>query len=63
MVHITHVLFDMDGLLLDTESIYTQVTTEILKPFNQTFPISLKVQMMGKKEQDVNTTNPRLPNC
>ncbi|KAI8852497.1 HAD-like domain-containing protein [Chytridium lagenaria] len=49
---ISHVLFDMDGLLLDTERIYTQVTQTILDPYGKTFTWELKSQMMGLKETD-----------
>ncbi|GAA0173309.1 phosphatase [Lithospermum erythrorhizon] len=46
---ITHVIFDMDGLLLDTENFYTQVQEIILARYNKTFDWSLKAKMMGKK--------------
>ena len=46
------VLFDMDGLLLDTESVYTEVTQEIIGRFGYTFDWSLKQEMMGQKEED-----------
>ncbi|KAJ2497467.1 Pseudouridine-5'-phosphatase [Coemansia sp. RSA 1972] len=38
----------MDGLLLDTETIYSQVTNKILEPYNKTFPIETKLKMMGR---------------
>ncbi|KAJ2797242.1 hypothetical protein H4S07_006000 [Coemansia furcata] len=41
-------IFDMDGLLLDTETIYTEVTNKILEPFGKTFPIETKIKMMGR---------------
>ena len=50
---ITHCIFDMDGTLLDTESVYTEVTTNIIKRFGiERFEWSLKSQMMGKKAED-----------
>jgi len=49
---ITHVIFDMDGTLLDTESIYTEVTQAILDPYGKTFTWEVKSQMMGQKAPD-----------
>ncbi|KAL9376833.1 hypothetical protein Peur_030953 [Populus x canadensis] len=46
---ITHVIFDMDGLLLDTEKFYTEVQEIILARYNKAFDWSLKAKMMGKK--------------
>ncbi|KAM7477015.1 hypothetical protein LguiB_024258 [Lonicera macranthoides] len=46
---ITHIIFDMDGLLLDTEKFYTEVQENILARYNKTFDWSLKAKMMGKK--------------
>lgn len=46
---ITHVVFDMDGLLLDTEKFYTQVQEIILARYNKTFEWPLKAKMMGMK--------------
>ncbi|KAF3962486.1 hypothetical protein ACB098_01G347900 [Castanea mollissima] len=46
---ITHVIFDMDGLLLDTEKYYTEVQEIILARYNKPFDWSLKAKMMGMK--------------
>ncbi|KAJ1812296.1 Pseudouridine-5'-phosphatase [Coemansia sp. RSA 2599] len=41
-------IFDMDGLLLDTEVIYSAVTNKILEPYGKTFPLETKLKMMGR---------------
>ncbi|KAI3658228.1 hypothetical protein MP638_006359 [Amoeboaphelidium occidentale] len=46
-------IFDMDGLLLDTEKIYTRVTEDILREHGlKEYPFSLKQKMMGLKEME-----------
>jgi len=42
------VIFDMDGLLLDTEPFYTQVTQEIVGRYGKTFDWSVKAHMVGR---------------
>ena len=43
MQDITHCLFDMDGLLLNTEDLYTLAQQEVLEPYGKKFPWDLKV--------------------
>ncbi|KII92559.1 hypothetical protein PLICRDRAFT_50923 [Plicaturopsis crispa FD-325 SS-3] len=47
---IEYVIFDMDGLLLDSEKIYTQVTNEILAPYGVEMTWDIKSGCMGKPE-------------
>ncbi|KAK9901907.1 hypothetical protein M0R45_001864 [Rubus argutus] len=49
---ITHVIFDLDGLLLDTEKFYTEVGKIILARYNKTFDWAVKAKMLGKKAID-----------
>lgn len=49
---ITHIIYDMDGLLLDTEPFYTQVTQTIVGEYGKVFDWSIKSQMIGKKSSD-----------
>ena len=46
----SHVIFDLDGVLLDTEKLYTEATQTVVGEFGKTFDWSLKSQMMGRHE-------------
>ena len=48
--NISHILFDVDGLLLDTEIIYTEVTQQIVAEYGKTFDWSIKANMIGRAE-------------
>ncbi len=43
-----HVLFDMDGVLLDTERLYTQATQSIVGRYGKIFGPDLKRETMGR---------------
>jgi len=49
---ITRLIYDLDGLLLDTEPMYTEATAQILERFGKKFNWSIKSRMMGKKAID-----------
>jgi hypothetical protein len=44
---IRYILFDCDGLILDTERVYSEATQHILDRYGKTFEWSLKAKMMG----------------
>lgn len=46
----SHVIFDLDGVLLDTEKLYTQSTQAVVGEYGKTFDWALKSQMMGRHE-------------
>jgi pseudouridine-5'-monophosphatase len=49
---ITHVLYDLDGLLLDTEIFYTTVNQIIARRYGKVFDWSIKSKMIGLRAED-----------
>ena len=55
-------LFDMDGLLIDSEDIYTTITDTILKEYGKpNLPWSIKAQLQGRPGPEVNLTKELSP--
>ncbi|KAF8070453.1 HAD-like domain-containing protein [Lyophyllum atratum] len=48
---IEYVLFDMDGLMIDSEKVYTDVTNEILGQYGKKMTWDIKAGLMGKPER------------
>ncbi|MGR3914245.1 MAG: HAD-IA family hydrolase [Gammaproteobacteria bacterium] len=49
---VTHVLFDVDGLLLDTEPVYTEATRAVIARFGKIFDWGIKGNMIGLPARD-----------
>ena len=47
---ITHCLFDMDGLLLNTEDLYTLAQQEVLAPYGKKLTWELKVSFSHQSD-------------
>jgi pseudouridine-5'-monophosphatase len=47
----THVLFDLDGVLLDTERLYTEATQAVVGRFGKTYTWEIKRDAMGRAPQ------------
>jgi pseudouridine-5'-monophosphatase len=45
---IAAVIFDMDGVLLDTERLYSEATSQVLAPFGKSLDWQTKSRMMGR---------------
>ncbi|KAF8490317.1 HAD-like protein [Russula emetica] len=48
---IEYVVFDMDGLMIDSERVYTEVTNDILAPYGVKMTWEIKSGLMGKPER------------
>lgn len=47
--NVTHCIFDMDGLLLDTESLYTLAYNRVIQEYGKTYGWEHKAKIMGFK--------------
>ena len=50
---VTHVLFDVDGLILDTGSLLTKATNGIFSEFGKELAMEQRVELMGKRREDM----------
>ncbi|XGW09389.1 hypothetical protein V3C99_011581 [Haemonchus contortus] len=51
-MNVTHVIFDFDGLLVDTEGCYTIANQTMLRKFGREYTPELNAKMMGRKEEE-----------
>ncbi|XP_044750800.1 probable pseudouridine-5'-phosphatase [Coccinella septempunctata] len=49
---VTHVIFDMDGLLIESESIYNKILSEIAASFGKVYDLQLKLRILGTPEPE-----------
>jgi HAD superfamily hydrolase (TIGR01509 family) len=49
---ITHLIYDMDGLLLDTESLHERVNSEVAQRYGKTFNQAAKMAIAGRPTLD-----------
>lgn len=61
---VTHCIFDMDGLLLDTEHIYENSVRDICRSFGKDYPLDVRMEVMGtqaEKSAEIVITHMSLP--
>lgn len=49
---ITHLIYDFDGLLLNTEPIHAQVNQTIAARYGKTLDVSVRTKVVGRRAQD-----------
>jgi beta-phosphoglucomutase-like phosphatase (HAD superfamily) len=52
MAAITHILFDLDGLLIDTETCYTVANDAVAQRYGTRFTWDLKSRIMGRSDHE-----------
>ncbi|EDW75908.1 uncharacterized protein Dwil_GK19038 [Drosophila willistoni] len=50
---VTHCIFELDGLLIDSDRLYTQTVQKILDPFGHIYGFDQKVRCMGKHMSEI----------
>ncbi|XP_072933360.1 pseudouridine-5'-phosphatase-like [Epargyreus clarus] len=53
---VTHVLFDMDGLILNTENLYTVAFQNIVSKYGKDYTFELKLKLMGSQTHETANT-------
>ena len=48
----THLIFDMDGLLLNTQETYSRVAGELLASHGKTPDLGLRMKVMGRRAEE-----------
>lgn len=49
---VSHVIFDLDGTILDTETIYTETYRKVIESYGKSYTDDLRLAITGCKEQD-----------
>uniref|UniRef100_A0A1B6DCE2 pseudouridine 5'-phosphatase n=2 Tax=Clastoptera arizonana TaxID=38151 RepID=A0A1B6DCE2_9HEMI len=49
---VTHVIFDLDGLLLNTEPLYQQTFHELVSKYGKEYTEELRLKVLGTRQQD-----------
>lgn len=52
---ITHVIFDFDGVLIDSERQYSVANTQCLQRWGKVFTLEMKTAMMGRRKDEAVT--------
>jgi len=52
MEPVTHVIFDMDGLLINTEDLYTKALSTFCRKYGKEFTMEIKMKQMGRKTEE-----------